>query len=48
MFLSMPVTVVVLFILESFDETKWLALAMGGGTPNVDPPPAIANEEADE
>jgi hypothetical protein len=43
MFLSMPLTIIVMMLLDSFEETRWVANLMAGSSENptqVEPEPA--------
>jgi predicted PurR-regulated permease PerM len=46
MLLSMPATVLIIFILNAFDETRWVALAISSGP--GDPEPDSAGKAAEE
>jgi predicted PurR-regulated permease PerM len=37
MFLSMPATVLIIFVLRAFDETRWVALAISAGPGDPEP-----------
>jgi predicted PurR-regulated permease PerM len=37
-FLSMPITVILVLILDSYDQTRWIAQVVSSGTPSAQTP----------